>query len=60
LPDSYTAVDATTLAEQGADSAARALGCDKDDIDVAWDFDLGLVLEDWGEAVGEVESLMLG
>ena len=57
LEDSDGGVDATALAEEGADSAAGALGGDEDDVDVSGDFDLGEVLEDRGEAVREVKSL---
>lgn len=59
LEDGDGRVDTTALAEEGADSAAGALGGDEDDVDVGGDFDLGEVLEDGGETVGEVESLVL-
>ena len=45
------------LTEEGADSAAGALGRDEDDIDVLGHLDAGLVLEDRGETVGEVQGL---
>lgn len=57
LEDGDGGVDATALAEEGADSAAGALGGNEDDVDVGGDLDLGEVLEDGREAVGEVESL---
>lgn len=50
-------VDTTALTEQGSDSAARALGSAENDINVLGDVDLGEVLEDGGEAVGEVKGL---
>jgi hypothetical protein len=59
LVDGNGRVDTTALTEESADSAARALGGDEDDVDVGGDFDLGEVLEDGGEAVGEVKSLWL-
>jgi hypothetical protein len=60
LPDSDGGVDTAALLEEGADGAAGALGCDEDDIDVLGGLDLGVLLEDDGESVGEVESLALG
>jgi hypothetical protein len=50
-------VDATALTEEGADGTAGTLGGDEDDVDVGGDLDLGEVLEDGGETVGEVEGL---
>lgn len=50
-------VDTTALAEESADSAAGALGRNEDDVNVGGNFDLGEVLEDGGETVGEVEGL---
>jgi hypothetical protein len=50
-------VDTTALTEEGSDSSARSLRGNKDDIDIGWDLNLGKVLEDRGETVGEVESL---
>lgn len=50
-------VDTTTLTEESSDGTSRSLWCNEDDINVSWDIDLGLVLEDWGETVGEVKSL---
>ena len=58
LEDGNGGVDATALAEESADGAAGTLGGDEDDIDVGGDLDLGEVLEDGGEAVGEVKSLL--
>jgi hypothetical protein len=57
LVDSNGGVDSTTLTEKSSDGSARSLGGNKDDIDVNWDIDLGLVLENGGEAVREVEGL---
>jgi len=57
LEDGDGGVDSTTLAEEGSDGTARALGGNEDDIDVSWNINLGLVLENWGETVGEVEGL---
>jgi hypothetical protein len=59
LEDSDGRVDTAALTEESADGAAGALGSDEDDVNVLGDFDLGEVLEDGGEAVGEVESLRL-
>lgn len=60
LEDGEGGVDATALTEQGSDGSARALGSAEDDIDVGGDLDLGEVLEDGGEAVGEVKGLRKG
>ena len=57
LEDGDGGVDATALLEEGADSTAGALGGDEDDVNVGGYLDLGEVLEDGREAVGEVESL---
>ena len=57
LKHSYRRVDATTLTEEGTNSAARAFGSHEDDIDVCGNIDLGKVLKDRREAVGEVERL---
>jgi hypothetical protein len=57
LENSHGRVDTTTLTEERSDGTAGSLWCDKDDIDVGWDLNLGKVLEDRGETVGEVESL---
>lgn len=57
LVDGDGGVDTTALTEEGADCAAGALGGDEDDIDVGGNLDLGEVLEDGRETVGEVESL---
>jgi hypothetical protein len=57
LEDSDGGVDSTTLTEESSNGSARALGGNEDDIDISWDIDLGLVLEDGGETVGEVEGL---
>lgn len=60
LEDGDGGVDTTALTEEGADGTARTLGGDEDDVDVGGNIDLGEVLEDGGETVGEVESLALG
>ena len=57
LEDGDGGVDATALTEEGADGAAGALGGYEDDVNVRGHVDLGEVLEDGGEAVGEVEGL---
>jgi len=57
LEDGDRRVDSTTLAEEGSYGTARSLRSDEDDIDVGWDIDFSLVLEDGGETVGEVEGL---
>jgi hypothetical protein len=57
LEDGNGRVDATALTEESADGTAGTLGCDENDVNVCGDFDLGEVLEDGGEAVGEVEGL---
>ena len=57
LVDGNGGVDTAALTEEGADGAAGALGGDEDDVDVGGNLDLGEVLEDGGEAVGEVEGL---
>jgi hypothetical protein len=57
LVDGDGAVDATALLEERADGAARALGGDEDHVNVGGDLDVGAVLEDGGETVGEVEGL---
>jgi len=58
LEDGDGGVDTTSLTEECSDGTARSLGGNEDDIDVSWDIDLGLVLENWGETVGEVEGLI--
>lgn len=57
LVDGDGAVDTAALLEERADSAARALGGDEDNVNVRGDLDVGAVLEDGGETVGEVEGL---
>jgi hypothetical protein len=57
LEDGNGSVDTTALLEESADGTAGTLGGTEDDIDVSGDLDLGLVLEDGGETVREVESL---
>jgi hypothetical protein len=59
LVDGNGGVDTAALTEESADGAAGALGRNEDDVNVGGDFDLGEVLEDGGETVGEVESLLL-
>lgn len=46
LVDGDGGVDTTSLTEQAADGAARALGSNEDDVNVGRDVDLCLVLED--------------
>jgi hypothetical protein len=57
LEDGDGRVDTAALTEESADGAAGALGGDENDVDVGGNLDLGEVLEDGREAVGEVESL---
>ena len=52
-------VDTTALTEKSADGTAGALGGDEDNVNVLGNLDLGEVLEDGRETVGEVESLNL-
>jgi hypothetical protein len=59
LVDGNGGVDPTALAEEGSDGPAGALGGNEDDIDIGGNIDLGLLLEDGGETVGEVEGLLL-
>ena len=60
LPDGDRRVDATTLLEERADGATRALGRNEDDVDVRRRHDFGVLLVYDGEAVREVERLALG
>ena len=60
LPDGDGGVDTTTLLEESADSSARALGGNEDDINISGRNDLGVLLVDNGETVREVEGLALG
>jgi hypothetical protein len=57
LENSDGGVDTTALTEEGADGSAGTLGGYEDDVDVGGDLDLGKVLENRGETVGEVEGL---
>jgi hypothetical protein len=57
LVDGNGGVDTTALTEERSDSAAGALGSNENDVNVGGDFDLGEVLEDGRETVGEVKSL---
>ena len=57
LVDGERGVDTTALTEEGSDGSARALGGTEDDVDVAGNLNLGEVLEDGGETVGEVKGL---
>lgn len=57
LEDSNGGIDSTTLSEKSSNGSTRALRSNEDDINIGWDIDFGLVLEDWGETVGEVKSL---
>lgn len=53
-------VDAPALAEEGAHRSPGAFGGDEDHVDVGGDVDFGEVLEDGGEAVGEIKGLWRG
>lgn len=57
LVDGDGGVDTAAFTEEGAHSAAGALGGHEDDVDVGGHLDFGKVFEDRGEAVGEVEGL---
>ena len=57
LVDSNGGVDTTAVLEESSDSSSGSLGGNEDDIDIGGNINLGLLLEDWGETVGEVESL---
>lgn len=59
LVDGNGGVDTTALTEEGTDGTAGTLGGNEDNIDTLGDVNLGEVLEDGGETVGEVESLAL-
>ena len=59
LKHSDRRVDAATLTEESTHSAARAFGSHEDDIYVFGNVDLGKVLEDRREAVGEVQRLSM-
>lgn len=59
MEDGDGGVDTTSLAEESSNSSARALGGNEDDIDIGGNIDLGLILEDRGETVREVESLKI-
>ena len=60
LPDGVGRVDTTALLEKRSDGTAGTLGGNEDDINVRGSLDLGQILEDGGETVGEVKSLALG
>lgn len=60
LEDGNGRVDTTALTEEGADGTAGPLGGDEDNIDISGDIDLGQILENGRETVGEVKSLSLG
>lgn len=57
LEDGDGGIDSAALTEKSSNGSTRALGSNEDDIDIGWDIDLGLVLENWGETVGEVKGL---
>ena len=59
LEDGDGSVDSSSLLEEGSDGSARSLGGSEDDIDVLGWYDLGVILVDDGETVGEVQSLAL-
>ena len=50
-------VDPSAFAEQRSDCATGAFWCDKNDVDILWYVDVGKILENWGEAMGEVQRL---
>ena len=57
LEDGEGRVDTTALTEERADGTAGALGGNEDDVDVGGGLNLGALLEDGRETVGEVEGL---
>jgi len=57
LEDGNRGVDASAFTEKGADGSAGALGGNENDIDVGRHIDFSQVLEDRGEAMGEVKGL---
>jgi len=57
LVDGNGGVDTTAVLEESSDSSSGSLGGNEDDIDIGGNINLGLLLEDWGETVGEVEGL---
>ena len=60
LVDRDGRVDAAALTEESADGTPRALGRNQDNVNVRGNVDFGLVLEDGGETVREVEGLWRG
>jgi hypothetical protein len=60
LPNRDGRIDTTTLLKESANSTARALGSDEDNINVLGGDDVGVVLEHDRETMGEVEGLALG
>jgi hypothetical protein len=59
LPDGDGRVDTLSSLEEGTNGTSGSLGGDKDNVNVGGDVDLGQLLEDRGESVGEVEGLSL-
>jgi hypothetical protein len=59
LEDGKGGVNPAAFFEEGANSAARALGGNEDNIDVGWGDDTSEVFVDDREAVGEVQSLTI-
>jgi hypothetical protein len=57
LVNSDGGVDTAALTEKSSDGTSGSLWCNEDNVNIRWDIDLCLVLEDWGETVGEVEGL---
>lgn len=60
LEHSEGGINATALLEEGADSATGTLGGDENDVDTLGDVNLGEILEDDRETMGEIESLAGG
>ena len=60
LPNSNGRVDTAAFLEESTDSAAGTLRGNEDDVDVFRRNDVGVVLVDDRETVGEVEGLALG
>lgn len=60
VPDGVGGVNTSALLEQGSDGSTGTLWSSQDDVDVGWWVNLGQLLEDWGETVGEVKGLAFG
>ena len=59
LVDSDRRINAAAFTEESSDCAARAFGSYQDYVDICGDVDVGQVLENRREAMGEVEGLMV-